>query len=136
MKTKLRPLLATLALILVPFVWAKETPGKRTRSIQFPDLVKTNLVAISLDKDIFLNAGNLFKDLRIKDSKGVVQSHFEWRLVKSKSETRRNEIASETVSAMPTEGRVSSCFSSGLQTIFSPQSKCPKPMALGFEPPF
>ena len=136
MKTKLRPLLATLALILVPFVWAKETPGKRTRSIQFPDLVKTNLVAISLDKDIFLNAGNLFKDLRIKDSKGVVQSHFEWRLVKSKSETRRNEIASETVSAMPTEG-------GGFQIVFQvdskrfspPHSKMPKANGLRIRTP-
>ncbi len=136
MKNRMRPILFAFALILVPMALASEIPTLRTRSIQFPDSDKTNLVAIALDKEIFSKAAALFKDIRIKDSQGVVQSHFEWRQVKSKSETRRNEIASETVSAMPTEG-------GGFQIVFQvdtkrfppPRAKMPTPNGLRIRTP-
>ncbi len=116
MKPQWKVLFFTLVLFIVPFVWARDTLGVRSRSIHFADSDKTSLVAITLDQDIFLKAATQFRDLRIKDSRGGVQSHFEWRQVHSQSVTRRNEIASETVSAMPIEG-------GGFQIVFRIDSK-------------
>ena len=92
------------ALLWVPTLFGADPLNDRFRPIQIPAVTSPSLARVDFDKDIFQHSPSGFGNIRVRDSKGVVQSHVETRPTRSRSEIRKTMFGGKTVSAMPLEG--------------------------------
>ena len=93
-----------LALSWASAVFGADPRNDRFRLIQLPQVTAPTLVELDFDKDIFRHSPSGYGDIRVRNSKGVVQSHLESRPTQTQSESRKIFFSGKTLSAKPIEG--------------------------------
>lgn len=117
-----------LALLWAPALFGTDPRNDRFRAIQIPPVANPSLVKLDFDKDIFRHSPSGYGDIRVRDSKGVVQSHVEMRPTQTLSESRKTIFSGKTLSAMPIDG-------GGFQVEVGIEENTPRPTGLRINTP-
>ena len=95
---------ALISLIFISAIYAGDPRNDRIRVIKIPTRSVARLACVEFDKEIFQHSPSGFGAIRVRDSKGVIQSHLEVRPTQIRSEILKTYFSGKTLSAMPIKG--------------------------------